>query len=146
MSENTNSSNGTATIDPAALAEDPNLLAQLLELKAKDDARKAKLAAAAEARKRSNDRGKNADGTDRSATQAFVVEAAALLANWAESYEEDPAQLVRRIREQLIPAFTAVGNTASTQMAGAQDQFRQLMKAYRAPAKATAPTGKDSSK
>lgn len=146
MSENTTNSNGTATIDPSALAADPELLAQLLVLKAKDDERKAKLEAAKEARKRSNDRGKNADGTERSATQAFVVEAAALMANWAESYEEDPAQLVRRIREQFIPALTAVGNTASTQMAGAQDQFRQLFKAYRAPAKATAPTGKDSSK
>jgi len=143
MSETTTSSNGTAT---ATL--DPDQMAAFLAYQEKERIRKEKLAAAAEARKRTNNRGLNPDGTERNATQAFLAAIGALLDNWATSYAEDPEQLVRRIREQLIPSVNAVANTASTQMAGAQDQFRQLLNQYHAPAKAStpAPTGKDSAK
>jgi len=145
MSETTTiTQNGTA--DTAAM--DTDQLAAFLKWQEKEAARKAKLEEAKEARKRTNNRGLNPDGTERNATQAFLAAIGALLDNWATSYAEDPEQLVRRIREQLIPSVNAVANTASTQMAGAQDQFRQLLNQYHAPAKAStpAPTGKDSAK
>ena len=141
MSESTITQGTNGTMDQEQLAA-------FLAWQQKEADRKAKLAAAAEQRKRANDRGKMADGTDRNATQAFLASAAELLDNWASAYAQDPDQLVRRIREQLIPALNAVANTPSTTMAGAQDQFRHLMRGYHAPAKAStpAPTGKGDAK
>ena len=143
MSEN---SNGTvATINPTA-GMDADQLAAFLKWQEKEAIRKAKLEEAKEARKRTNNRGLNPDGTERNATQAFLASVGGLLSNWADAYAADPEQLVRRIKEQLIPSVNAVANTASTQMAGAQDQFRQLLNQYHAPAKATTPAptaGKD---
>jgi hypothetical protein len=137
MSESTNpnaSANGTAT----AMLDQAQMDA-FLAFQEKERIRKEKAEAAKAERKRSNNRGVNVDGTERNATQAFLATAAALLSNWAEAYAEDPAQLVRRINEQLVPSLNAVANTGSTQMAGAQDQFRSLLENYRAPAKASAP-------
>jgi hypothetical protein len=143
MSETTNNSNGngTATLDA-------DQMSAFLAYQEKERIRKEKLAAAKEARQRTNNRGLNPDGSERNATQAFLTTLGDLLVNWADAYAEDPDQLVRRLREQLIPSVNAVANTASTQMAGAQDQFRQLLNQYHAPAKATtaAPTGKDAAK
>lgn len=144
MSQDTMAQNGTATA-----GMDADQLAAFLKWQEKEAIRKAKLEEAKEARKRTNNRGLNPDGTERNATQAFLASVGALLANWATAYAEDPDQLVRRIREQLIPSVNAVANTASTQMAGAQDQFRQLLNQYHAPAKASTPApsaGKDAAK
>jgi len=144
MSQDTIAQNGTT--DAAVMS--PEQLAAFQAWQAKEAVRKQRLEEAKEARKRTNNRGLNPDGSERNATQAFLAAVGSLLDNWATSYAEDPDQLVRRIREQLIPSVNAVANTASTQMAGAQDQFRQLLNQYHAPAKAStpAPSGKDSAK
>lgn len=142
MSETTNNNgSGTATLDA-------DQMSAFLAFQEKERIRKEKLAAAAAERKRTNNRGLNPDGSERNATQAFLAAVGGLLDNWATAYAADPDQLVRRIREQLIPSVNAVSNTASTQMAGAQDQFRMLLNQYHAPAVAStpAPTGKDAAK
>lgn len=143
MSENTANGNGNAT---ATL--DPDQMAAFLAYQEKERVRKEKLAQAAEARKRTNNRGLNADGSERNATQAFLMSVGELLSNWTVTYASDPDQLVRRINEQLIPSVTAVANTPSTLMAGAQDQFRMLLGQYHAPhvATAAAPTSKSDPK
>jgi hypothetical protein len=104
---------------------DPDLLAQLMALKTKEDERKAKVAAAAAERKRTNARGKMPDGTtDRNPQQAYLATLGALLKNWVEMYELDPASLRRRMQEQIIPSIVAQSNTPSVQMGAGMDARR----------------------
>jgi len=140
MSENQgNSTNGTemATVDP-------ELLAQLMALKTKEDERKAKVAAAAAERKRTNARGKMPDGTtDRNPGQAYLATLGALMKNWVEMYEEDPASLRRRMVEQLIPSIVAQSNTPSVQQGAGMDarrfEYQEWLVANKAKAPANVP-------
>ena len=83
---------------------DPELVKQLLALKAKDDERKEKLAKAAAERKRTNARGTLPDGTtERNPVQAYLSALGALLSNWTEMYQDAPAEMIRRMNEAAHP-------------------------------------------
>ena len=137
MSEN----QGTSTNGTTEMASvDPELLAQLMALKTKEDEKKRKLAAAAAERKRTNARGKMPDGTtDRNPAQSYLATLGALLTNWIEMYEEDPASLRRRMVEQLVPSIVAQSNTPSIQMGAGMDARRFEFQAWHVAYKAKAP-------
>ena len=150
MSETTEQ-NGTAVdvskLDPALLellaAVDP---AQLKDLKEKDDKRRQRLAEAAAERKRTNNRGKMPDGeTDRNPAQAYLNSLGQLLRNWTTMYAKDPAQIVRRLNEQLIPSIIAASNTASTQMGAGMDARRGDYNEWHAVTEVEAPKAPASS-
>lgn len=140
MSENTTTTqdaNGTGI--PTAIT-DPDQVAAFIEYQRKEKERKDKLAAAAAERKRQNNRGKMPDGTtDRNPAQAYLAGLAELLRNWTTSYAADPAQVVRRLNEQLIPSITAASNTASTQMGAGMDTRRADMREWHAVSVVPAP-------
>ncbi len=145
MSEITTNPNGTDATE--TMQVDADLLKQLLELKAKEDERKAKLAAAAAERKRTNARGKLPDGvTDRNPSQAYLASLGGVLVNWVEMYKKDPASLRRRLVEQLIPSIVAQSNTPSVQMGAGMDARRFEYLAWHLANEATAPAPQSATK
>lgn len=129
MSENTAKASGNSV---SAALDDAQLKA-FAEWQEKERIRKEKLEQAKLARQAANKRPVNADGTEMNASQAFLHAVAGLLDNYVSAYADDSETLTRRLREQVIPAITAVANSPSTAMAGSQDRFRQLLDQYRAP-------------
>jgi hypothetical protein len=149
------SENSTGTVNPTddgtdlanalTAITDADQIKAFQEYQRKEAVRKQKLQEAADKRKRENARGKNEDGTDRSALQASMFALVDLLRNWNEMYEEDPASLRRRVEEGLIPEIMSLATAGSTTASTALDGSRRKFSAMHAPHKATRPVDPNAS-
>lgn len=130
MSENTTTTASTPDTSGNGTPFSDEQLAHLLKLAEKERERQAKAEEAKEARKRANNRPVGPDGKEMSASAGFVTVAAQLISEWARIYAKDPAQFMRKVRDQVVPIMVTVGNTPSIVAGPTYDGNRKTLQAF----------------
>jgi len=128
MSESTVDTQANGTVEMTA--ED---LANFQAYKAKMAADEARKVAAAEARKRANNRPLNAAGEEMPAGQGFVKISADYLESVLHVFQNDPDSVIRHMTDHLLPALRQVANAPRISQAATFDYQRKTLTAATPP-------------